>query len=48
MIKKISKDLNKQLEEIGIDMLPQFVEKPCEVCGADNCSGCEECEGCGA
>ena len=35
MIKKISKELNKELEDIGIDMLPQFVENLCPECDCE-------------
>tara|TARA_Y100000310_G_scaffold2300_1_gene2880 strand:+ start:1057 stop:1230 length:174 start_codon:yes stop_codon:yes gene_type:complete len=50
---KISKELNEQLKDIGIDMLPKHVEnkKPhCEVCGCDKdkCTCNDSCESCGA
>ena len=48
MIKKVSQKLNKELEDIGIDMLPQFVENPCPVCGTDDCICEEGCDSCGA
>ena len=49
-MKKISKEINEQLKDIGIDMLPQFVEdETCPICGAttkENCKCPEECESC--
>ena len=48
-MKKISKNLNEQLMDIGIDMLPEFVEDKCTVCGAETKEDCkcpEECESC--
>ena len=36
-------------KQIGIITMSDLCEmKPCEVCGADNCQGCDECESCGA
>ena len=50
-MKKISKELNEQLKDIGIDMLPIHVEKEfvCTTCGATKIEDCkcpEDCEAC--
>ena len=50
---KISQELNEQLKDIGIDMLPIHVEKEkphCEVCGCDKdkCTCDDFCESCGS
>ena len=52
-MKKISKELNEQLKDIGIDMLPMHVEKEkkfvCTTCGATKIEDCkcpEDCEAC--